>query len=180
VAGTSAVGNLVVINAIADYPRNLEFALAGSHAAMTGTATIYGYNQFGVYQSEAFTFAGAQNGGTAVGTKVFAVVSAGTLAFGTAVGGGTARLGCGTLGTTTLFGLPSKIGGTTDVKLITKGGSIGALTVNGGTIAAFVDVPQHAIKSPTNVVSANNIMVWYKPTYDATSEVAMANLSQRT
>lgn len=180
VAGTAATGTLVVINAIADYPRNLEFALAGSAAGMTGTATIYGYDQFGRYQNEALTFAGASNGGTVVGTKVFASISAGTLAFGTAVGNGTARLGVGTLGTTTLFGLPSKIGGTTDVKLLTKGGSVGALTVNGGTVAAFVDVTTHSIKSPTNVVSANNIMVWYRPTYDASNEVNMTALSQRT
>src|SRR3990167_9856306 len=68
VAGTATAGApLVLINAIADYPRNLEFALTGTAAGMTGTATIYGYNQFGKYQSEIFTFAGANNGGTVVG-----------------------------------------------------------------------------------------------------------------
>jgi hypothetical protein len=179
VAGTAATGTLVVINAIADYPRNAEFALAGSATGMAGTFTLYGYNQFGVYGSEAFGFGSTDNGGTVVGTKIFASISAGTLSFGTAVGNGTARLGVGTLGTTTLFGLPAKIGGTTDVKVISKGGSVGMLTVNGGTIAAFVDAVQHAIKAPTNVVSANIISVIYKPTYDASADTTMTNLSQR-
>jgi len=178
VAGTAATGTLVLINAIADYPRNLEFALTGTAAGMTGTATIYGTNQFGGSISEIFTFAGANNGGTAVGTKIFAQISAGTLAFGTAVGNGTARLGVGTLGTTTLFGLPCKLGGTTDVKLVSKGGSVGMLTAGGGTVAQYVDVPNHAIKSPTNVVSANIISVIYKPTYDAKADPNMAAMGQ--
>lgn len=179
VAGTAATGTLVITNAIADYPRNLEFALAGSATGMAGTATIYGTNQFGGSINESFGFGSADNGGTVVGTKIFAQISAGTLLFGTAVGNGTARLGVGTLGTTTLFGLPAKIGGTTDVKMLSKGGSVGMLTVNGGTIAAFVDSVNHAIKSPTNVVSANIISVMYKPTYDAKADPNMANLGQR-
>src|SRR3990167_3081799 len=179
VAGTAATGTLVLINAIADYPRNLEFVLAGTGVGMAGTATIYGTNQFGGSVNEAFGFGSADNGGTVVGTKIFAQISAGTLLFGTAVGNGTAKLGVGTLGTTTLFGLPAKIGGTTDVKLVSKGGSVGMLTAGGGTIAQYVDLPQHAIKSPTNVVSANIISVIYKPTYNAEGSV-VANLSQRT
>src|SRR3972149_2189906 len=180
VAGTSAVGTAVLINALADYPRNLEFSLTGTGAGMTGTTTVYGYNQFGGSINEVFTFAGAANGGTVAGTKVFASISAApVLTFGTAVGNGTPRLGVGTLGTTTLFGLPAKLGGTTDVKLLSKGGSVGMLTVNGGTIAAFVDVTTHSIKAPTTVASANSIMVWYRPTYDAKADPNMANLSQR-
>src|SRR3990167_2477788 len=101
---------------------------------MTGTCTLYGYDQFGVYQNEAITFTGASNGGTAVGTKVFAQLSAGTLAFGTAIGSGTARVGVGTIGTTLLFGLPARIGGTTDVKHIAWGSNGNNSTVNGGTI----------------------------------------------
>ena len=179
VAGTAATGTLVLINAIADYPRNLEFVLVGTGVGMAGTATIYGTNQFGGSVNEAFGFGSADNGGTVVGTKIFAQISAGTLLFGTAVGNGTAKLGVGTLGTTTLFGLPAKIGGTTDVKLVSKGGSVGMLTAGGGTIAQYVDVPNHAIKSPTNVVSANIISVIYKPTYNAEGSV-IANLSQLT
>lgn len=179
VAGTAATGTLVLINAIADYPRNLEFVLVGTATGMAGTATIYGTNQFGGSINEVFGFGSADNGGTVVGTKIFAQISAGTLLFGTAVGNGTSKLGVGTLGTTTLFGLPAKIGGTTDVKLLSKGGSVGMLTAGGGTIAQYVDATVHAIKSPTNVVSANIISVIYKPTYDAKADPNMANLGQR-
>src|SRR3990167_934284 len=139
VAGTAATGTLVLINAIADYPRNLEFVLAGTGVGMAGTATIYGTNQFGGSINEVFGFGSADNGGTVVGTKVFAQLSAGTLLFGTAVGNGTAKIGVGTLGTTTLFGLPFKVGGTTDLKSFAFGTNHISATVNGGTIAAFID-----------------------------------------
>lgn len=180
VAGTAATGTLVIINAIADYPRNVEFALAGSAAGMAGTLALYGTNQFGSAINESLTFTAADAGGTAVGTKVFAQISAGTLSFGTAVGGGTASLGVGTTGTTTLFGLPCKIAGTTDVKAITRSTAAGAQTVGGGTIAAFVNKPFHAIKSPATLAGTTIITVLYKPTYDAEMEAKMANLSQRT
>ena len=180
VAGTAATGALVVINAIADYPRNVEFALAGTGVGMAGTLALTGRDQFGVTFEESLGYGSADNGGTVVGTRIFAHITAGTLSFGTAVGNGTARLGVGTLGTTTLFGLPSKIGGTTDVKLLSKGGSVGMLTAGGGTVAAYVNTAQHAIQSPTNVVSANIISVIYKPTWVADGQAPMANLPQRT
>jgi len=179
VAGTAATGTLVVINAIADYPRNVEFALAGSAVGMAGTLALYGTNQFGVAVNESITFTAGDNGGTGVGTKIFAQISAGTLSFGTAVGSGTASVGVGTTGTTTLFGLPCKIGGTTDVKAITRSTTAGAQTVGGGTIAAFVNKPFHAIKAPATLIGSTIISVLYKPTYDAENEAKMANLSQR-
>lgn len=180
VAGTAATGTLVVINAIADYPRNVEFALVGSAAGLVGTLALYGTNQFGGSINESITFTKADAGGTGVGTKVFAQISAGTLSFGTAVGSGTASVGVGTTGTTTLFGLPCKIAGTTDVKAITRSTTAGAQTVGGGTIAAFVDKTFHAIKAPATLIGSTIISVLYKPTYDGEAEGKMANLSQRT
>ena len=150
VAGTAAVKSLVVINAIADYPRNAEFALAGSAVGMAGTMALTGKDQFGNVISENFGFGSADNGGTVVGTKVFSQVTVGTLTMGTAVGNGTARLGVGTLGTTTLFGLPDKIGGTNDVKHIAWGSNGNNSTVGGGTIAAYVNYPMSAIKAPNS------------------------------
>lgn len=181
VAGTSASKPLVLINAIADYPRNLNFRLAGTHAAMGGTLTVNGYDQFGKVQTEALGNAGSDNGGTYLGTKVFAVISSGTLNYGTAVGNGTASLGWGTAGTSTLWGLPFKLGGTSDIKMISfSSNHLSGSVPNGGTIAAYVDVPRHCIKSPYQVAgTAWTMQVWAKPTYDASSEVAMANLSQR-
>ena len=180
VAGTAATGTLVVINAIADYPRSALLVLAGSAAGMAGTLALYGTDQFGGSINESFGFGSADNGGTVVGSKIFAQISAGTLSFGTAVGGGTASVGVDITGTTALFGLPSKIAGTTDVKAITRSTAAGAQTVGGGTIAAFVDKTTHAIKSPATLTGSQIISVLYKPTYDAENEAKMANLSQRT
>lgn len=180
VAGTSAVGNLVIINAIADYPRNLEFAIAGSAAGMTGTAVINGRDQFGSVISESLTFAGAANGGTVVGTKVFAHITNGTLSFGTAVGNGTARLGADVTGTTTLFGLPVRLGATTDLKLLNYNNGTGAVSVNGGTIAAFANVPMSAIKAPKSVVGTYTLTAWVKSTYNPENFAVNANLPQRT
>lgn len=181
VAGTAAGGALVIINAVADWPRNLEFAIAGSATGMAGTATVVGRDQFGVVQTESFGFGSADNGGTAVGTKVFAHVTSGTLTFGTAVGNGTARLGVGTTGTTALFGLPFKVGGTTDLKLLSVNAGTGGVTVNGGTIAAFIDVPTSSLKLPVaQTTGTMAITAWVRPTFNSENLGLVANLPQRT
>jgi hypothetical protein len=178
-AGTSSAIALTKTNVILDYPRNLEMAITGSATGMAGTMVVNGHDQFGNVITESFGFGSADNGGTVVGTKVFAEVTSGTLTYGTAVGSGTSRLGVGTSGTTALFGLPTKLGGTTDVKLITFTAGAGAATVNGGTIAAFVDVPMHAIKSPKDLPGTTSIMVWFKSSYNAENEAIVSNLAQR-
>lgn len=181
VAGTAAAGALVIINAISDYPRNLEFSLTGTAAGMTGTASVTGFSQFGSTQTETFTFAGASNGGTVAGTKVFAQVTSGTLNFGTAVGNGTARLGVGTTGTTALFGLPFKVGGTTDLKILSVNAGTGGVTVNGGTIAAFIDVPTSSIKLPVAQTTGTMVITaWVRPTFNSENQGLVANLPQRT
>jgi hypothetical protein len=177
VAGTAAVGAMVIVNAIPDYPRNAEFSLTGTAAGMTGTAVVNGKDQFGVGISETFTFAGAANGGTVVGTRVFAQVTSGTLSFGTAVGNGTARLGLGTAGTSTLFGLPCRIAGTGDVRLLSVMAGTGGVTVNGGTIGAFVNVAQSAIKLPGTLAGTMTISAWVRPTYS--NEGIVAGLTQK-
>lgn len=180
VAGTAAAGAMVIRNAIADYPRNAEFAIAGSATGLAGTASITGKDQFGVSHSETFGFGSTDNGGTVVGTTIFASVTSGTLTFGTAVGNGTARLGVGTTGTTSLFGLPFKVGGTTDLRILSVVAGTGAVTVNGGTIAAFIDVPNSAIKAPVTTTGTMTITAWVRPTYDSTNIANVANLSQVT
>lgn len=169
VTGTADTKALVIRNAIADYPRNVEFAIAGSHDAIGGTCIVNGNNQFGVNISETLTFSKASLGGTGVGTKVFAQITSGTIYFGTYAGSGTSRVGVGTTGTTTLFGLPFKIGGTGDVKNIAWQNGTGALTVNGGTVGGFVDATLHAIKAPTTIAGTMIMSVIAKPTYDPES-----------
>lgn len=181
VAGTAANGGLVIVNALPDYPRSLEWSLTGTAAGMTGTASVVGRDQFGSVITESFTFAGANNGGTTAGSRVFAQVTSGTMTFGTAVGNGTARLGLGTAGTTTLFGLPVKLGGTTDVKILSITAGTGGVSFNGGTVAGFVDVPRSAIILPVaQTTGTMTINSWTKSSFDATNIGVVANLPQRT
>jgi hypothetical protein len=182
VAGTSATGTYVPINWHADYPRNAVFQLVGSAVGMTGSVTLYGSNQFGQYQTETIGFGSTDNGGSAVGTKIWAQIGAGTLTFGTAVGNGTARISACAAGTTCYFGLPSKIAGSLDIKNLTVGSAWVSTTVNGGTFGAFaLGAPQHCIKAPLTIggTSAYSINVWFKPTFDASAESAMANLTAK-
>lgn len=180
VAGTSTNEALVIINAIPDWPRNIEFAVTGTAAGMAGTLIMTGFDQFGSAITETLTVATASNGGTTVGTRVFGQFTSGSIQLGTAVGNGTTRVGLGTTGTTALFGLPFKLGGTTDVKILTFTAGTGAVSVNGGTIAAFVNVPMSAIKSPFNVIGTTSITVWARPTFNSENLGLVANLTQRT
>lgn len=180
VAGTSATNALVIVNAIPDWPRNLEYSLTGTGAGMAGTTTVIGRDQFGNIISETIVVGTAANGGTTAGTKVFAQVTSGTHFFGTAVGGGTARLGLGTTGTTAQFGLPFKVGGTTDLKLLSVNAGTGGVTVNGGTIAAFINVPNSSILLPVpQTTGTMAITAWLKPTYNSETIGVVANLPQR-
>jgi len=176
VRGTSGSNAIVLINGIADYPRNLRWVLAGSAAGMTGTATYNGLDQFGNVISETLTYTGAQNGGTAIGTKIFSEVTSGTVNFGTAVGSGTAKLGVGTAGTTTLFGLPWRLGGTTDIKRINGsftgvGTSTAGTFVFGGTPSSAANITAHAFKAPADVQAGTVVYnVIARPSYVEESE----------
>ncbi len=179
-SGTADTKGITFSSVILDYPRNIEFSIAGSSVGMAGTCAVTGKDQFGAVISESYGFGSADNGGTVLGTKIFSQITTGTVSFGTFAGAnGTAQLGVGTSGTTAAFGLPTKLGGTTDVKLITRTDAPGATAINGGTIAGYVDVTRHAFKARTDLTGSMSFMVWYKPTYNAEGSV-IANMSQRT
>ncbi len=169
-SGTADVVALAVTNKLADYPRNIALYHAGSAAGMTGTAVVNGKDQFGHTIQESLTYAGASNGGTVKGTKVFAEVTSGTFSYGTAAGVGTPVLGVDTTGTTCLFGLPTKIASTADVKTIACGSTGVAQSVNGGTIGAFVSTAMHAVKAPVSLTGTAALVVQYKTTYNAENE----------
>lgn len=185
--GTTALGSassskaFVVINAIADYPRNIQLGVGytGSAAVCVGTATINGKDQFGNVISETITIADSgTNQGTAQGTKVFAQFTSGTFSFGTLAVAGTPKLGV-VVGTNCLFGLPVKLQGTGDVVLMGRHVGSGAITVGGGTIGAFVDVGMSAVRSSATVTGTEMINVWVKPSYNPTGNIAkVANLKQ--
>lgn len=179
--GTSSAAALVVVNAISDYPRNLEWSMTGTGAGMAGTVTAAGFDQFGSVISETIAIGTASNGGTTVGSRVFAQLTSGTISWGTAVGNGTPRLGVGTTGTTTIFGLPVKIGAATDLKMLCVTAGTGAVSVNGGTIAAYADTTNHAIKLPVpQTTGTMSIQAWVKSSFDPTNINIVANLPQRT
>jgi hypothetical protein len=176
-AGTSAVVAMVITNRLPDYPRNITMSITGSHNAMGGTLTVNGKNQFGEVIQEAIGFSGSNNGGSAIGTKVFAQITSGSLAYGTATGSGTPAIGF-ELGTACLFGLPSRLLGTTDVVHLGMTAGTGAITYGGGTIAAFVNVGQSAIRPAAALTGTEAITVWYKNNYSNESTATLANLSQ--
>ena len=178
--GTSSSGAIVFATKVADYPRNVEFNVTGTGDGIAGTAIVNGKDQFGRTITETIDVGTANLGGTTAGTKVFAQFTSGSIYHGTHLGPGTATVGYGTTGTTALFGLPDKLGGTTDVISITASGGIltGGSAVVGGTVGAQVNVAQSAIKARQNVTGTTVITVLYKPSYDTSSEQNSAALAQ--
>ena len=178
-AGTAALGTFTMVNRLPDWPRNINFILAGTGVGMAGSIDVSGQDQFGNTIAETMGFGSADNGGTVVGTRVFAVLSSGTLRYGTAVGSGTPQIGL-VPGTACLLGLPDKINGTTDVVQLGFNLGTGAVTYGGGTIAAFVDSPMHAIRPASALDGTAEVMVWYKSNFDATTVGTVAYRSQIT
>lgn len=179
-AGTAKVQPGTWLTVCPDYPRNNEFSITGSAVGMAGTAIINGKDQFGKSKTETLGFGSANNGGTVIGTQVFAQITSGTFYYGTAVGGGTLRYGFGTGGTTCLFGLPDKLGGTSDILLFSFGSQSASKKVGSGTLGAWVNTTQHAVLAPNDIVgSTTHLSVWYKSSYNGEGTYS-SNLVQRT
>jgi len=176
--GTSTQAKAFVLtNVLLDYPRNLNVSVVGT-ADIGGSAYIVGKNQFGVTINETIGFGTAGAGTPAAsneGTKVFASVSAGTFTYA-GVGSGSARLGVGTTEGSVVFGLPTKIGATSDVKMITWSKENVVTTFGGGTIAAQVSTSQHAFKGTAALAGTESYVVLFKTTYDAQNEANQAGL----
>lgn len=173
--GTSTQAKALVFDqVIPDYPRSLQMVIScASGSTKGGTATITGYDQFGVSQSETFAATVAADGATVVGTKVWAkITSPGTFTGGTSnAGNGTVTIGphCG--GSAALFGLPAKIGAVSDIKVFNAGTNEVTVNVGGGTYDAFVSTALHAVYAPRDIADIDSwISIWYKPTYNAENE----------
>lgn len=188
VAGTQTQTGraVVIINNEADYPRNARIAFLGASGSVVNLAsgTLNGKNQFGVSISESYVGTPAANGGTIIGTAVFAEINSGTFNFGTGdPGSGTIKVGCGTAGTTTVFGLPTKIGGSTDIKRISGsfngvGTSTAGTFVFGGTHSSAAATAVHGFKAPRDLAAGTVVyQVTFKPTYNAQADAnKMSNL----
>lgn len=166
----------------ADYPRNVEVKIVPAVGSITGgTVTVTGKDQFGVPHSETFAIGTAVNGGTAVGTTIFAKFTSAAATLGVSdAGNATVTVYPASTGTTALFGLPSKVASTLDVKMLTFGSTGVAKPANGGTIGGFVNTAVHAIKAPNTLTTpagnATWISVWYKPSWSNTQKTNMAGL----
>lgn len=182
--GTSTQSPTIVFDqAASDYPRSVSVKILPASGSITGgTVTVTGKNQFGDTQTETFAIGTAVNGGTANGTKVFAVFATAVGTLGTSDDGNcTVTVFPTATGTTALFGLPSKIASTADVKMITFGSTGVAKPLNGGTVGGFVNTAQHAIKAPNTITTPAAdltwIQVWYKPTWSNLQKTKMTSLS---
>jgi len=173
--GTSATSYALAENTsgVLDYPRNFVLTLGVTSGSTNGAiATINGKNQFGNVIRELATVAAAANGGTTAGTKVFSVFSSGTVAFsgaGNAANGCTANIGYGTAGTTCMFGLPFKIGGTGDIMSINWATSHVIHPIKENRIGSLVSTSQHAVLAPCDFGTASGV-VWAKSTKDQSND----------
>lgn len=175
VGGTSSLGTVVITNRYADYPRNINYTLVGTGAGMAGTFTAVGVDQFGSAVTEVATTGTASNGGTVVGSAVFARLDSCLVNFGTAVGNGTTKVGF-VPGTGCLFGLPVKIAGTQDVVLLSHNAGTGNVSYNGGTVAGFINTTYHAIRPAAAVTGSETINAWIKSSFVPDSIPTVTNL----
>ena len=180
--GTSGTADTVALgirNRLPDTPRNLNFSFPGSATGQAGTVTVNGVDQFGITVTESLGFGSADNGGTVVGSMIFAQITSGTMYYGTSAGVGTPVVGF-VPGTGCLIGLPIKLNGTTDVVHLGMQAGTGAITYGGGTIAAFVNVPRSAIRPAATLNGTSAIIAWVKPRYagELYPNGTMRNLSQ--
>jgi hypothetical protein len=178
-AGTSKVQPGTWLTVCPDYPRNAVFSITGTATGMQGTAIINGKDQFGASKSETLAFGSTDNGAAVVGTQVWAQITSGTFYYGTAVGNGTLRYGFGTGGTTCLFGLPDKVGGTSDLLLLSWGSASTPVKAGGGTLGGVLNTTLHAIKAASDIAgSTTHFCVWYKSSYNGEGTYS-TNLKQR-
>lgn len=173
VAPGTVNGTFVIDSPRLTFARNLMVSAAGA-GSYGGTAVVTGKNQFGEVISETFAIAAAASGGTTAGTKVFGYVTSATWTVG-GTGAGTPNLGfqIGTSSTGPLFGLPTKIRNSTDVKSVAW---IDADTYK--ETAVNVNTSQHAVRIEVagGIVAADSFVVKYRSSYDPSSEQLMAKL----
>lgn len=163
--GTAGDKDLTIVNKLAPYPTSVEARFVGASGTTKGTLTVTGKDQFGVTINETFSLASG-SAGTVEGTKVFMEISAGSAELGTA--SGSVVVAAGTSGTTTLLGLPIKIAGSTDLKLLTW--SLGDVQTSAGGATGTVDfyaVPaMDAIKAVGPCSGTVSFTAWVKTSFD--------------
>lgn len=175
---------LVLVNQLADWPRNFVYAVNGvSNGTFGGTFTVNGIDQFGQPFTESVTIGTAVNGGTVYGTTIASKFISGS--FGTTASAGTfvgtASVGLGTAANgsaqSNWFGLLTKIAGTSDVKMITWCNNGTTTTLNKGTaIGTLVNTTTHSFQGTSGVAITDRYNVIFKPTFDNAGKGTMSNL----
>jgi hypothetical protein len=163
--GTAGYKGLTIVNKLAPYPTSVEARLVGAAGTTKGTCVINGKDQFGNSISETLSLASG-SAGTVIGTKVFMEISSGSAELGTAAG---SVVVCpGTAVTTTLLGLPIKLGGTSDLKLLTWSAGDTQTSAGGatGTVAGFANVDMSAVLAPAAIVGTVAFTAWVRSSYD--------------
>lgn len=170
----------VITNQMADYPRNVMFTIVNTAGSLNaGTVSIVGKDQFGQAQTESFGYAlGTATMGKA-GTKIFSTVTAGSITFGTGqVQNGTPFLGVagGTVdgSSTYWFGLPVRIGATSDLKTYGYAKNFVSLPMNGGTPTDLVSTTTHAVKGTTILGTADAFYLRILSSYNSESDPILA------
>jgi hypothetical protein len=182
-AELTAAGAIVFDNVQLDYPRNVLFSILGVAGGMGGSAVLNGVDRWGNSIQETFNVGSANAGGSVAGTKIFTKVTSGSLVSIDGLGGtavGTTRFGyaIGTAATLKMWlGLPTKIGGTGDVKMISYVKNFVSTPVAGGTIGTNqVNATYHAIGGTEIAGSAHTYSVLFRSTYDNVGNGNLANL----
>lgn len=178
VNGTGTTAQAITISqARLDYPRAINFSLLGVAGGEGGTVVINGKDQFGNVITESLGFATAAGGGTANGTKVFAEVTSGTL---TPAGLGGTAIGTGFIGVniagTPSFGLPARLGNTTDIKAATwVDAEVGkSLNLSGAGTSAIGGTAQSDVRIDVagGVVSADTFVITYRSSFNTQQDAS--------
>jgi len=159
----------------ADYPRTMNMSILGVAGGQGGTGVFVGKNQFGGAITETLGFATAAGGGTANGTKVFSRVDSGTITYvglgGTAIG--SAHVGVKIAGTPA-FGIPARLGATTDVKAATwvDADVAKSLNLSGAGTSAIGGTAQSDVKIDVagGIVSADSFVITYRSSHNNTED----------
>jgi hypothetical protein len=186
-SGTGPASGIAVVvkNAYMDWPRNALYAINGiTNGTYGGTFTANWLDQFGSAVTETVTIGTAVNGGSTFGTAIVERFLSGTFrpiaSAGTFIG--TASIGVGTVTSGTFqnnwFGLMSKIGAVSDVKLIKwiNSGTVANLANSGTGLGTQVSLANHAFQGTSNVVVTDVLTAVFKPTYDNNGKGTMSGL----
>jgi hypothetical protein len=178
IATAAGIASAVVlkenISALLDYPRNLRVTCAGGTSSGTygGTVVVNGIDQFGNTITETISIATAVNGGTTLGTKIFARVDSGTATLSGDTAIATVNVGYSTAGTTTLFGLPFKMGGTKDLLHYNWASAHAVQAIATAAVGSYAGTSYSYVKARSDFGTAAGFSVWVKSTKNQSEDTA--------